>query len=258
MTSKRVSVILPAYNEEKTIYDVIQRIPHNISKDLRVIVVDDGSTDNTSKEAERAGAYVLRHRKNLGVGAAMKTAVEASLQNGADILVKIDADGQHDPTEIPKLIKPILDNEADLVVGARSKQVFQKMPFPKRYGNFFFSWLVRFVVACQVYDSQSGFRAMTRKLVESISFDSKFTYTQEMIIKAARRRFRIKEVKICCNRRVVGDSKVVLNVYVYGTKVLPIILRACGNRESFRSFVLLILAISGVLSIFFFGLLARI
>lgn len=252
MTTKRISVILSAYNEEKTIYDVIGRIPNNISKDLEVIVVDDGSTDGTSKEAKRAEACVFHHRKNIGVGAAMKTGVKASLENHSDIIVKMDADGQHDPAEIPKLIKPILDDEADLVVGARSREVFQEMPLLKRYGNLFLSWLVRLLGSCQVYDSQSGFRAMTRKLIQSISFDSKYTYTQEMIIKAARKGFRIKEVQIHCSERSFGNSKVVSNVCVYGMKVLPIIIRACGDWASLESFAFSILAIASIITIFFF------
>jgi len=248
LTNRPVSIILPAFNEEKTIYDIIQRIPPDITNNLSVIVVDDGSTDNTLKEAKKTGVYVFRHHQNLGVGVAMKTGVKASLENGADIIVKMDADGQHDPAEIPRLVKPILEGEADLVVGVRSKEVFGRMSFSKRFGNFFLSWLTRLMTGCKIYDAQSGFRAMTRRLAESISFDSKYTYTQEMIIKAARKGFRIKEVPINCNKRAFGNSKVASDIFVYGINVLPIVLRVCGDRKSFMYFLLSILSISSVIA----------
>ena len=248
LTNRSISIILPAFNEEKTIYDIIRRIPPDITSNLSIIVIDDGSTDNTSKEAQRTGVYVFRHRRNLGVGVAMKTGVKASLENGADIIVKMDADGQHDPTEIPRLVKPILEGEADLVVGARSKEVFQQMSLSKRFGNFFLSWLTRLMTGCKIYDAQSGFRVMTRRLAESISFDSKYTYTQEMIIKAARKGFRIKEIPINCNKRAFGNSKVASDIFVYGINVLPIILRVCGDRKSFTYFLLSILSISSVIA----------
>jgi len=251
LANKSISIILPAFNEEKTIYDVIQKIPQDITNNLSIIVIDDGSTDNTSKEAQRTGVQVFRHHRNLGVGVAMKTGVKASLENGADIIVKMDADGQHDPTEISRLLKPILEGEADLVVGARSKEVFQRMSFSKRFGNFFLSWLTRLMTGCKIYDAQSGFRAMTRRLAESISFDSKYTYTQEMIIKAARKGFCIKEVPINCNKRAFGNSKVASDIFVYGINVLPIFLRVCGNRKSFTYFLLSILSMSSVIAFIF-------
>ncbi|MFQ6084431.1 MAG: glycosyltransferase family 2 protein [Candidatus Aminicenantia bacterium] len=117
----KLIIFIPAYNEEKTIASVIQRIPRHIPKisEKEIIVVDDGSTDNTAKVAKEAGAEIISHSENRGLGVAFSTGVKEALSRKADIMVTIDADGQFDPREISKLLKPILGERTNVVLGSR-------------------------------------------------------------------------------------------------------------------------------------------
>jgi len=139
--------MIPAYNEEQTIGRVIKEIPRKIDgiDKVKVIVVDDGSTDKTVAIAKEAGAdKIVRHPINRGVGVAFSTGLDEALKNGADIIVNLDADGQFNPGDIPKLIKPIIDKESDIVIGSRflDKDMRPDMPFMKRIGNNIFTNLI--------------------------------------------------------------------------------------------------------------------
>ena len=128
--------IIPAYNEESTISDVIKGTSQFVDE---ILVINDGSTDNTSDIAKSAGATVIDNIVNRGLGRTIKRGYEEAIKRGADIVVQIDADGQYDPQEIPKLIQPILDNKADLVLGSRLENLKYEMPWLKKQGNKAFS-----------------------------------------------------------------------------------------------------------------------
>ena len=136
----KLFVALPAFNEEGTIGDIISSIPRDIVDEVKVLVVNDGSTDNTLNIALKAGAeFVITNKKNRGFGFSIKTAILSSLQEGAAIIVTMDADGQMNPLDIVKIISPILEGKADVVTASRflSKENTKGMPFSKKLGNRF-------------------------------------------------------------------------------------------------------------------------
>jgi glycosyltransferase involved in cell wall biosynthesis len=184
---------IPAYNEEKTIAKVIIQAQKHVDK---VIVCDDGSSDFTYEIAKRLGAEVIRHARRLGKGFALKDLFKKALELKADIAITLDADGQHDANEIPKLIKPILDGEAELIIGTRIIEPF-KAPFYRRFGRKVLDKLTGYASLKSLKDTQSGFRAYSRKALELIKIsESGFGVDSEILIKAKELKFRISEVPI--------------------------------------------------------------
>ena len=208
----KIVVTIPAYNEEDTISGLISRV-HKVMEankyDYRVLVVDDGSKDNTASAAKNAKALVYSHPKNYGLAETFITEVEKSIKLGADVIVHIDADTQYKPEEIPLLIKEI-ENGYDLVLGSRFKGVIEGMPFIKRFGNIAFSKVISNVTGTDISDAQTGFRAFTKEVAEKIKITSGYTYTQEQIIRAVREKFRIKEVPVYFAKRA-DKSRLISN-----------------------------------------------
>jgi glycosyltransferase involved in cell wall biosynthesis len=196
----KLAVIIPAYNEEKTIAQVIREIPRNIEgiNEVEVLVIDDGSTDNTIKEARNAGALVASHTKNEGLGISFSTGIREALKRGADIIVNIDADNQFDSNDIPKLVKPILENRADMVTGTRFKEgkIIPNMSELKRRGNKFFVWLVNLMTGSKFTDVSCGFRAYSRNTALYLNLFGRFTYTQEVFLDLVNKNKQIEEVPI--------------------------------------------------------------
>ena len=191
MTS--VAVLLPAYNEEVAIASMIL-LSSNYADE--VIVIDDGSSDSTKEISELAGATVLSHNTNRGKGVALKTGFEYA--KNYDIIVTIDADGQHNPNEIPLLLKPILDDEADLVNGSRYLHG-QDTSTPKyrRIGQTVLDTATNIASGVKITDSQSGFRAFSSKCYEHFNFDPEgFGIESDMLIEASNNNLRIMEVDI--------------------------------------------------------------
>ena len=184
-----IIALIPAYNEEDTIVDVIQRTKRFVDQ---IIVINDGSTDSTKQVAEQAGAVVIDNIVNRGLGETMKHGYKEALSQDADLVVQLDADGQYLAEEIPVLIRPIIENEADLVLGSRYEKIQYKMPFINKFGNKAFSSVLRMLTGADVADGQTGFRAMRREVLETAMPSNKYTYTQEMIIKTSKEGWRIK------------------------------------------------------------------
>lgn len=190
----KVVCVIPAHNEESTISSVVRNA--RTICDL-VIVVDDGSTDRTVEEAKKAKAKVVSHTIRLGVGAALSTGLRAAINYGAEIIVTLDADEQHDPKEIPNVITPIIDGTADLVIGSRTLEKNSEMPFQKLVANKILSKLTSLASDIEIKDSQSGFRGMSRKVAESIKYDSTdYQWASEMIILLSKRGIKIVDVPI--------------------------------------------------------------
>jgi len=186
-------VVIPAYNEEKNIGKVLTGVRKYTQN---IIVVDDGSKDKTSQIARDCGANVIRHFINRGLGGALGTGIKAALEQQADIILTLDADGQHDPDEIPKLVEPIKNGEADIVIGSRFLQK-QKMPVFRRVGNYFFNLFTFFLFGIKSTDSQSGMRAFNRKVGESLEiYTSGMEVSSEIIKEIKQQDFRVKEVPI--------------------------------------------------------------
>jgi len=190
---KRPYVIagIPAYNEEKTIAKVVLLTKKYVDK---MIVVDDGSDDMTAEIAKALGAEVVRHEENMGKGAAIRTILRRAREEKPDVLVLLDADGQHNPNDIPKLINPIIKGEADIVIGSRFLAK-SKIPAYRKFGLTILSSLIRKASKLGVTDPLSGFRALSRKAYEDLELtESGYGIEAEMLIKAAERNFKIMEV----------------------------------------------------------------
>ena len=158
----KLIAMIPAFNEEKTLGEVILKSKNYVDQ---VIVIDDGSQDKTSQIALQNGATVYRHLINRGSGGAVGTGIRAALLNEADVIVTLDADEQHDPAEIPKLIKPIIEGEADAVIGSRFL-TRQPMPLFRKMGVSFFNLVIFLLFGVKSTDSQSGMRAFNKKAAE--------------------------------------------------------------------------------------------
>ncbi len=190
----RIVVIIPAYNEACRIGAVIDGVRSAGFKDI--IVVDDGSSDDTAGVARSAGAMVVSHCCNRGAGAASRTGWEVALKLGADAVVQLDADGQHDPLEIADVIAPILSGEVDMAIGGRLKNR-SRMPVITRLFNFSGNFVTFILSGIWLADSQSGFRAISRSALEGMEIESSgFEFCTEMVMEAARLKLRVEQVPI--------------------------------------------------------------
>lgn len=202
-----VIACIPAYNEERTIAAVILRTQKHVDK---VIVCDDGSTDLTGEIARRMGVEVLVHEKNKGKGEAIKTLFQRALELGAGIIITLDADGQHDPDEIPKLVAPILRGEADIVIGSRFIEGSRTdMPRYRLLGTRIINWLAKRRARTHVKDVQSGFRAFARKAAEiALKAEAKgYSIEQEQLALVSQAGLRIVEVPITVRYKGIQTSK---------------------------------------------------
>lgn len=190
---------IPAFNEERIISDIVKRTGKYVDK---VVVCDDGSSDRTSLNAKNAGAHIIRHKNNLGKGAALKSLFEYVKKSKADVIVTIDGDGQFLPEEIPKLVKPILEKKADIVVGYRFDSE-EDMPKYRKIGNKLLDKMTNIAAELPIRDTQSGFRTYSRKAIDSIDFQTKgFGADSEILIDASKKGLKISEEKV----KVIYDT----------------------------------------------------
>lgn len=197
----RIITIIPAYNEENTILQVV----NCVKKYSDVIVVDDGSTDKTSQLAKNADVKVLKHDKNLGKGAAIKTGLENAIKADYDLMVLLDGDGQHDPRCIPLLLDGMIG--VDLLIGSRFLNMApQNMPLQRRISNGITTRLIRFVTGYHITDSQCGFRVISKKAAPffvDISYND-YVYESEVLCKASENHLVVAEKPIQC---IYGNEK---------------------------------------------------
>lgn len=190
----RVICIIPSFNEEKTIKDVINGASQYCDN---IIVVNDGSQDETNREAKNAGATVANHLINLGTGAALSTGLKIAKWKKADIVVTMDGDGQHDPNDIPTLLRPLIEEEADIVLGSRFLGNIKSMPFYKKIGNRFLSFITSMRCGKKITDSQCGFRAYSAKVFKSIIHNSvDYTWASELLVRVISSDYKCIEVPI--------------------------------------------------------------
>jgi glycosyltransferase involved in cell wall biosynthesis len=183
--------LIPAYNEQANVADVVTATLNH----LPVWVVDDGSTDDTAVRANQAGAYVLRQVPNQGKGAALRTGFRQALEAGYDAVVTLDADGQHDPAEIPKFQRAFEDTGADLIIGARD---FGQIPLVRRIANALGRWSFSWALGQPVRDNQSGYRLLTHRLMAAAltSRESGFQFEVEIIVTCVQAGFKLDWVPI--------------------------------------------------------------
>ncbi len=194
MASKKVFIVIPCYNEEKVIKKVIKDIKNEGWKNI--ILVDDGSTDNTLQKAKEEKVFVLRHVINRGKGAAVKTGLEFAKTKDADIVVTIDGDGQNNPKEIKKMVKKI-EEGFDVVMGTRFKKKKNKIPTFNKLANKFANVLIFLVYGIMVSDSQSGFRAYSKKALKLLDLKmDRYEFDSEVIREIARNKLKYTEIPI--------------------------------------------------------------
>lgn len=195
MNKDLVYIIVPVYNEARFVEKVIRDI-HNMGYN-KVVMVDDGSTDGTGKIGERLGVVTLRHRLNLGVGAATQTGIDYALEQGAEVIVTFDGDGQHVSLDIPRLIEALDNHEGDLVIGNRFMNQDNKIPRSRIFYNRIANLLSFVFTGVWVSDSQSGLKAMTRDFAESIELHwNGFEFCIEQIQYARMLKAKIVEVGV--------------------------------------------------------------
>lgn len=184
------AVVIPAYNEGKTILEVITKTKKFAQS---IIVVDDGSHDNTAVEAAKAGAVVLRHKVNLGKGAALKTGCDFAVQQGAQNIITMDADGQHDPKEIPLFIAAL--EQHDIVFGSRKTP--QSMPGVFKFGNKAITWTLQLLYGVTVEDSQCGYRSFKSDVYKHLRWEATDYYIEtEMAIRAGKKNLKHTTIPI--------------------------------------------------------------
>lgn len=199
-------VCIPAYNEAKTIGGIVRSAKQFATE---VIVCDDGSADSTSSRAKEAGATVVRHVTNRGYGSAIKTLFEAAKEKEADVMITLDSDGQHDPSQIPDLIKPILDDGYDISIGSRflRDNDRKKVPIYRSIGIKAITKLAQLTSASKLTDSQSGFRAYGKKALDRIDItEDGMAVSTEILMRAAQENLAIKEVPISVSYDVEDAS----------------------------------------------------
>ena len=233
----KLVIMIPALNEARAIGGVIDAIPREVGApaEIKVIVIDDGSTDETGQIAREKGAAVLRHSRTMGLGSSFAHGLERALEEGADLVVNIDADGQFDPQDIPKLIQPILEDRADFVTATRfaRKDLVPDMPWVKKWGNTQMRRLVNFVTGgTPLSDVSCGFRAYNIQAALNLHLSGSFTHAHETIIDLARKGLRLVEVPLKVRgERAHGESRMAKSVLVYGLRAGGMVLRAlCRTR----------------------------
>jgi len=209
MTSLRRVALVPAHNEEKTVAGVVEEIK-GFDPGFDVLVIDDGSTDRTAEAAEAAGAHVVRLPYNLGIGGAVQTGIQYARDHGFDLAVQVDGDAQHPPREIPKLVAPIIDGSADLVIGSRFLGTGDyEPPVSRLVGIKLLARLVSLIVRQRVTDTTSGFRAMNGRAIQLFAADYPHDYPEvEATVLVFRHRLRMIEVPVQMRMRTSGSSSI--------------------------------------------------
>lgn len=216
--------IVPALNEEGSIAQVIEEI-RAYDAGLRVVVIDDGSTDATTEAARAAGATVLRLPFNLGIGGAVQTGLRYAHENGFGFAVRVDGDGQHDPAQLAKVVEPVLRDEADIAVGSRylglGGEGYRSTP-SRRLGIRILARTVSLLTRQRITDPTSGFQALNRRAIALFAADYPHDYPEvEALVLLARHRLRLREVPIEMRPRAAGRSSIrALSSAYYMVKVL--------------------------------------
>lgn len=216
----RVVAIIPCYNTESHVAEVVAKCLRHVAQ---VIVVDDGSTDDTAKISNRAGAQVIRHGRNMGYGVSIKTGFREAQIKGSDIIVTIDGDGQNNPDEIPLLLEPILGENADLVIGSRFLSNNHNMPRYRKFGIRVITWLWNVFSKVKVSDSQSGFRAYSKTLLKNLILsENGMCISIEILEKTRRKGAEITEVPTFCS---YTHSSISLGAIKHGLNVSLSVIR---------------------------------
>ncbi|MFQ5806008.1 MAG: glycosyltransferase family 2 protein [Phycisphaerae bacterium] len=253
----RLQVVIFALNEEPTIEAVVRGVPGEIEgvDEIAVTLIDDGFTDRTAELARAAGAPVVSHGRNRGLGWAFQTGVREALEHDADIMVTVDGDGQFDARQIPDLIGPILAGKADMTTCSRfiDSEPTPRMPRIRVLGNAWVASLVSSLTRQRFFDVSCGYRAYNRECLITLNLMGRFTHTHEAIMEVTFKGLRVEEVPLPVQGvRSYGKSRIAPNVVSYGWRTLRIMLGTLLNHRPHHLFgvaALLSLALAVLLSV---------
>ena len=205
---KPIMIVIPAYNEADNLKEILSHFPSTIGGiEIGILVIDDGSYDDTARVASEAGVCLVRNPINRGGGAALRLGYDILQKAGSAICVTMDADGQHDPGDIEKILLPILNDQYDFVIGSRILGDREKDSRLRIVGVYIFGWLISLLLGKKITDPSSGFRAFRMESVASITLHEDQYHTSELIIEAVKKGLRIGEVPITILKRKYGKSK---------------------------------------------------
>lgn len=230
---KKILVIIPAFNEQQNLPTVIKGLLQFPGVDI--VVVNDGSTDNTAEVAKQAGANVINLPFNLGIGGAVQTGYLFAHKNNYDVAVQVDADGQHNPDDLMKIVTPVINGESDLVVGSRYVESTEyKTPMARKMGMLIFSTVVSLVTGQLLKDTTSGYRAVSKGVIEYFAEHYPTDYPEvEALVVLKKRGFTIKEVSVHMSAREHGHSSItpIRSVYYMVKVLLAIFMNVLRNQK---------------------------
>jgi glycosyltransferase involved in cell wall biosynthesis len=211
----KLIIQIPCFNEENTLPEVINDLPKSIAgiDQIEYLVIDDGSTDKTSVVAEELGVHhILKLGSNRGLAYAFSSGLNYALEHGADIVVNTDGDNQYQGADVAKLVQPIVEDKADLVVGNRNIKAHQEFGLTKKIFQLIGSWTLRKISKTEVKDAPSGFRAFSREVCLRLFIYSKFSYTMETLIQAGNSNLRVDSVEVRVNPKT-RESRLFGNIF---------------------------------------------
>lgn len=235
----KLIIQIPCYNEAETLALALKSLPREIDglDEIKWLIINDGSNDNTVDVAKECGVdYIVNFIQNRGLAEGFMAGIKECIKQGADIIVNTDADNQYEAKDIPKLIKPILDNKAEYVIGERPINQTKHFSFMKKMLQKIGSWVVRKASNTLIPDAPSGFRAMSRECAKRLNVYNEYTYTLETIIQAGQKNFAITSVPIRTNEDL-RPSKLVSSIPSYIKKSVITIVRIFVVYQPFKFFM---------------------
>lgn len=237
----KLIIQISCFNEEETLPETLNALPRRLEgiDEIEVLIINDGSSDKTAEVAAENGAnHIVNFKRNQGLARSFMAGIQEGLKLGADIIVNTDADNQYEAGDIPKLIRPILDGKADMVIGARPISRIKHFSVLKKIMQKIGSWLVRRASRTNVLDAPSGFRAISRNSALKLNVFNNFTYTHETIIQAGQKNMVITSVPVRVNK-TTRPSRLFKSIPSYITRSMIAILRMVVVYRPFRFFLTL-------------------